>query len=104
VPGLPAQDAFYKSGPTGTLKQLHRIVDNVRGFTRFLSERSWPGCATAAAVPKNVECALGNRSSARHTAHKMGFHDQPNEALTMWIALDDVDEENGCIRYVEELY
>jgi phytanoyl-CoA hydroxylase len=28
------------------------------------------------------------------------FHLQPCEALTLWLALDDVDEENGCIRYV----
>jgi len=25
---------------------------------------------------------------------------EPNEALTMWLALNDVDEENGCLRYV----
>jgi ectoine hydroxylase-related dioxygenase (phytanoyl-CoA dioxygenase family) len=25
---------------------------------------------------------------------------EPNEALTMWLALDSVDEENGCIRYL----
>ena len=24
----------------------------------------------------------------------------PNEALTMWLALDNVDEQNGCLRYV----
>ena len=25
---------------------------------------------------------------------------EPCRALTMWMALDDVDEENGCVRYV----
>jgi phytanoyl-CoA hydroxylase len=25
---------------------------------------------------------------------------EPNEAITLWLALDDIDEENGCIRYV----
>ena len=25
---------------------------------------------------------------------------KPNEALTMWLALNDVDEENGCLRYI----
>ena len=25
---------------------------------------------------------------------------EPSEALTFWIALDEVDEENGCIRYL----
>ena len=25
----------------------------------------------------------------------------PCEALTMWFAIDDVDEKNGCVRYVK---
>ena len=25
---------------------------------------------------------------------------EPNEALTIWMALDEISEENGCIRYV----
>ena len=27
---------------------------------------------------------------------------EPNEAVTLWIALDDIDEENGCMRYVKD--
>jgi ectoine hydroxylase-related dioxygenase (phytanoyl-CoA dioxygenase family) len=31
------------------------------------------------------------------------FHCHPGDkVLTAWIALDDVDEENGCLRYIEE--
>ena len=35
-------------------------------------------------------------------AHQDGFFFmlEPNEAVTMWLALDDVDDANGCIRYV----
>jgi phytanoyl-CoA hydroxylase len=35
-------------------------------------------------------------------AHQDGYYFKldPPEALTMWLALDDVDEENGCVRYV----
>jgi phytanoyl-CoA hydroxylase len=25
---------------------------------------------------------------------------KPNDAVTMWLALDEVTEENGCVRYV----
>ncbi|MBQ37031.1 MAG: phytanoyl-CoA dioxygenase family protein [Candidatus Latescibacteria bacterium] len=34
--------------------------------------------------------------------HQDGFYFmlEPNEAITLWLALDDIDEENGCIRYV----
>ena len=35
-------------------------------------------------------------------AHQDGFYFmlQPCEALTLWLALDEVDEANGCVRYV----
>ncbi len=35
-------------------------------------------------------------------AHQDGFYFclKPNHALTLWIALDDCDQENGCLHYV----
>jgi phytanoyl-CoA hydroxylase len=35
-------------------------------------------------------------------AHQDGYYFmlEPNEAVTMWMALEPVDEENGCVRYV----
>jgi phytanoyl-CoA hydroxylase len=35
-------------------------------------------------------------------AHQDGYYFmlEPNEAVTMWLALEPVDEENGCVRYV----
>ena len=35
--------------------------------------------------------------------HQDGYYFmlQPPEAITMWLALEDVDEENGCVRYVK---
>ena len=34
--------------------------------------------------------------------HQDGFYFmlEPNEAVTLWLALDEVDESNGCVRYV----
>lgn len=34
--------------------------------------------------------------------HQDGYYFmlEPNEAVTMWLALESVDEENGCVRYV----
>ena len=34
--------------------------------------------------------------------HQDGYYFwlDPCDALTLWLALDDVDEENGCVRYV----
>ena len=35
-------------------------------------------------------------------AHQDGFYWmlEPCEGVTMWLAMDNVDEENGCVRYV----
>ena len=35
-------------------------------------------------------------------AHQDGFYDkiQPIEMVNMWLALDPVDEQNGCVRYI----
>ena len=35
--------------------------------------------------------------------HQDGYYFklEPCEALTMWLALEEVDEENGCVRYVK---
>ena len=34
--------------------------------------------------------------------HQDGFYFmlEPNHALTLWLSLDDVSEENGCVRYL----
>ena len=109
VPGLPAQDAFYEvKGRPETLKQLHRIIDNDAWFHAFFLSGRFLGLAAqllgTAAVPKNVEYfAKPPLIGAATPPHQDGhyFMIEPNEALTMWIALDDIDEENGCIRYVE---
>jgi len=41
-------------------------------------------------------------SGAATPPHQDGFYFRitPNEAVTFWIALDPVDAENGCVRYV----
>jgi phytanoyl-CoA hydroxylase len=35
-------------------------------------------------------------------AHQDGYYFmlEPNEAVTIWVAIDKADEENGCVRYV----
>ena len=37
-------------------------------------------------------------------AHQDGYYFklEPCEALTMWMALEPVDEENGCVRYIPQ--
>lgn len=108
VPGLPASDAFYdadKSRPE-TLKQMQRIEQDP-WFAAYLKHPSWKGLA---------EMLLGEEANATGaewfnkppaTQHITPPHQdnyyfclRPAQVLTMWLALDPVDEENGCLRYV----
>ena len=108
VPGLPAQDAFYEvKGRPDTLKQLHRMIEHDDWFRRFFLSDRFLSLAEqllgTPVVPKNVEYfAKPPGIGAATPPHQDGYYFmiEPNEALTMWVALDDIDEENGCIRYV----
>lgn len=108
VPGLPASDAFYdadRSRPE-TLKQLQRMeLDPF--FSEYLSHPVWKQLA---------EALLGEEANATGaewfnkppgTNHITPPHQDnyyfnltPPKVLTIWMALDHVDLENGCLRYV----
>lgn len=107
VPGLPDADAFYddRSRPE-TLKQLqHMECDPF--FADYPNHPAWKGVA---------ERLLGEEARGQGTEwfnkppgtnHATPPHQDnyyfcltPPQVLTMWLALDPVDEENGCLRYV----
>ncbi|MCY2966789.1 MAG: phytanoyl-CoA dioxygenase family protein [Planctomycetota bacterium] len=86
VPGLPDADAFYqdRSRPE-TLKQMQRMG----------------GEPAAADQPEWF-----NKPPATHHVtppHQDNYYFclEPTNVLTMWMALDPVDAENGCLRYVD---
>ena len=56
-----------------------------------------------AVVPRNLQYFNKPAGDSRPTPpHQDGayFMLEPCEAVTLWLALDDVDEENGCVRFV----
>jgi len=107
VPGLPAADAFYddRARPE-TLKQLQHM-DNDAFFLAYQQHPLW--CDMAGRL-------LGERCSAHApewfnkppgTEHPTPPHQdnyyfclKPPQVVTMWLALDHVEEINGCLRYV----
>ncbi|MBI1310439.1 phytanoyl-CoA dioxygenase family protein [bacterium] len=108
VPTMSADDAFYedKSDRT-TLKQLQRIEQYDSWFgdlpervgLRRLAETLLGGPV----IPKGVEFFCKPPGVGRPTpAHQDGYYFRldPCEALTMWLALDEIDDENGCVWYV----
>lgn len=108
VPNVPAGDAFYETdGPRRALKQLQRIGEHdaelgaldSRGEIIALAELLLDGPVRSLGVEWFNKPAGLNRPTP---PHQDGYYFclEPDEALTLWIALDDVDEENGCLRYV----
>lgn len=107
VPHLPDGDAFYddRSRPE-TLKQMQRLQQDAY-FAQYLHHPKWTALATVLlAEPLQVEGAEWFNKPP-HTNHVTPPHQdnfyfcyEPPQVLTMWLALDPVDEENGCLRYV----
>jgi len=108
VPRLPDSDAFYddKARPQ-TLKQLHRIEQDSY-FANYLHHPLWKSAAEAllgetVRVPTGAEWFNKPPGTDHPTPpHQDNFYFclKPPQVLTMWLALDPVDEENGCLRYV----
>ena len=108
VPQLPDTDAFYedKARPE-TLKQLNRIQQDPF-FADYLKHELWNQTAVAllgeAAIVHGAEW-FNKPPNTYHVTppHQDNFYFclTPPKVLTMWLALDPVDEENGCLRYVK---
>ena len=109
VPRIPDTDAFYedRSRPE-TLKQLIRLADHDDYFHDLLHRGALPQMAALIlgedVRPINQQIFIkppGGLSKAT-PPHQDGFyfHLEPCSAMTLWLALDDVDEENGCLRFV----
>ena len=108
IPKLPPEEAFYEvKGDLSTLKQLPRIDQNdayFHGFHRHqrMSELAAHllGCAV---VPRDLQWFNKPREIGKPTpAHQDGFYDniEPIEMVNMWLALDPINNDNGCMRYV----
>lgn len=108
VPNLPPMDVFYKvPNDPQSITMLPRMADHDTFFRGMLDQSDFRSFADflfgCESVPQGVEYFNKPPLSEHGTpAHQDGyyFHLSPCEALTMWLALDHVDEENGCVRYV----
>lgn len=110
LPTLSSSAAFYevKDQPE-TIMRLQNLGDHDEYFRElYLSDR-FVGLAELllddGVVAKNMQWFNKPPAVADETPpHQDGFYFmlEPNEALTMWLALDTVDEKNGCIRYLPE--
>ena len=114
VPGLSDRVAFYQDRTRPeTLKQMQRL-ERDEFFAGYLKHPLWMAVAEAL-LGEPAYAATGARAATgaewfnkpAGTQHVTPPHQdnyyfclKPPQVLTMWLALDTVDEENGCLRYV----
>ena len=105
---IPLEHVFYedKSRPE-TLKQLQQVWQYDSHLESLFTEGRFCNLAEVLldgpVVPKNLQWFNKPPQVGMATpAHQDGYYFMldPCEAVTMWLALDPVDEENGCVRYV----
>jgi phytanoyl-CoA hydroxylase len=107
VPTLPDSHAFYvdRSRPE-TLKQMQYMIEHP-WFRDYSRHPKWVALAREL-VGEDVECKgpewfnkpPGTNSPTPPHQDNYYFCLKPPHAVTLWLALDPVDEENGCLRYV----
>lgn len=108
VPYLPPEQVFYEDKDRlATLKQIQHLEDHDSWFHDLLTNGRFRELAESMlagpVIPKNLQFFNKPPGVGQPTPpHQDGFYFMldPCEAVTMWLALDDVDEENGCVRYV----
>jgi phytanoyl-CoA hydroxylase len=105
---LPSEQVYYEDpNDPATLKQIQQLGQHDPYFGRWqtnsvfreLAELLLEGPVTA----KNMQYFNKPPGVGQPTPpHQDGYYFmlEPCEAVTMWLALEEVDEENGCVRYI----
>ena len=107
IPNLPPEEVFYEDkGNPSTLKQIQRMHEHDDFFRSFMDsgpKRLAEELLDEPVVGKNLQYFNKPPGIGQATpAHQDGYYFmlEPCRAVTMWMALDRVDEENGCVRYL----
>lgn len=107
LPTLPIEHVFYENkDKKDSLKQIQQLQTHDDYFGQLFHGRfkQLAEVLMGSADGKNMQYFNKPPLIGKPTPpHQDGYYFMlsPCEALTMWLALDDVDEENGCVRYVQ---
>lgn len=107
VPRLPDSDAFYEEkGNPATLKQMQFMAKNDAFFEAYCRHPKWKGLAETLIgeeahtdQPEWFCKPPGNKLPTPPHQDNYYFNLSPPHVLTIWMAMERVDEENGCLRY-----
>jgi phytanoyl-CoA hydroxylase len=108
VPSMPSEEVFYDDKEDlNSLKQIAQLYEYDPYFKKLMFGSRFESLAAILLghSVKGVGMQYFNKSPGvgRPTpAHQDGYYwmIEPCEGVTMWLAMDHVDEENGCVRYV----
>ena len=108
LPELPKEAAFYEDlGDASTLMRLQGMEDHDPYFGELYENSDLLALAgtfmRGEVKPQTAQWfTKPARVGSETPPHQDGFYFKlvPNEAVTFWLALDRVDEENGCIRFL----
>ena len=104
---LRPEDVFFEDkAEQKTLKQIQQLQKHDSFFSKLFENK--PRLLAEQLLGENVigkNLQYFNKPPGRNQAtppHQDGqyFMLKPCHAVTLWLALDDTDEENGCVRYV----
>ncbi len=107
VPALPPEHVFYEDKANrSTLKQIQCLHEHDGFFADLFNDKPKQLAEELlgeAVVCRNLQFFNKPPGTGKATpVHQDGcyFMLEPCHALTMWLALDAADEENGCVRYL----
>ena len=108
VPRMPAEHVFYESSADhSTLKQLQNLHQHDPFFADLINEGPVRRLAEQllghTVTPHNLQYFNKPPGVGQPTPpHQDGYYFKlsPCLAITLWLALETVDVENGCVRYV----
>lgn len=108
IPRMPPKHVFYEDKSSRqTLKQVQQIHRHDEYFGRMFEEGRFASLAEALlgapVVPYDLQYFNKPAGVGQPTPpHQDGYYFmiEPCEAVTMWLALEKVDDENGCVRYI----
>jgi ectoine hydroxylase-related dioxygenase (phytanoyl-CoA dioxygenase family) len=106
---MPPEHAFYEErNDLSTLKQLQILHKYDPFFYEMMFNSRFEELAKILlddeVIGKNMQYFNKPPRVGQPTPpHQDGYYFMlnPNEAVTMWLGIDHVDEENGCVRYLK---
>lgn len=108
APARPETEIFYEDKlDRSSVKQMQDLHLHDPFFAQFIQGRAAQLAAIVLGEPvRAVNLQYFNKPPGigqPTPPHQDGYYFRlkPNHAVTLWLALEDVDHENGCVRYVQ---